>query len=559
VVLAVGDFNGDGKPDVLEQGTGTLLVLLGNGDGTFQPPISTASGANLSVVAATDLKGNGKADVVGVLGNYLFVYISSGDGTFASGVSYNLGAASVSATLLSLGDFNGDGKIDVVVTIAGDNVPGREIVLLGKGDGTFQATPKTSVGVNILSSSAVVGDFNGDGKFDLVVSGVSGFCNGSCIGPATTYFLLGNGDGTFKAPAVAFLGGGGPLAAADVNGDGKLDLVLESNLSFAQIYLGNGDGTFSNTTNYVLNMPNPYYGSGVNGIAISDFNLDGKLDIASGGSVQLGNGNGTFQGIPLGVPPNAPGALAIGDFDKDGTPDVALLSSQDVNGTDTFYVYILKNDGTGKLSLIDTYTLQDSGIAIVTADFNGDGNLDLVVIGQDPIRSDWGYSVLLGNGNGSFQSPIFHPQNVNGGGTAIVADFNHDGKLDLAVPDGQFVAILLGNGDGTFAAPVQYYDGGGGFLVTADFSGDGKLDLAVGGAAMAFLFGNGDGTFRPAVFPASLSSFTPVLTADFNNDGKPDLFSGRMECSWEMVTGLSAPLSQFCRQTIFSQRLMLRI
>jgi FG-GAP-like repeat len=78
-----------------------------------------------------------------------------------------------------------------------------------------------------------------------------------------------------------------------------------------------------------------------------------------------------------------------------------------------------------------------------------------------------GYSVLLGNGDGSFQSPVSYPQNVNRGGTAIVADFNHDGKLDLAVADGQSVAVLLGNGDGTFAAPVLYYDGGGGFIVTA--------------------------------------------------------------------------------------------
>ena len=168
-ILAVADFNGDGKPDVLEQGIGTLLVLLGNGDGTFQSPISTASGASLVTVTATDLNGDGKADVVGVFGSALFVYISKGDGTFTSGVSYNLGTASVGVTILSLGDFNGDSKTDVAVSIAGNNVAGQEIVLRGNGDGSIQTTPKTSAGV-YFPQYAIAGDFNGDGKLDLAVS-----------------------------------------------------------------------------------------------------------------------------------------------------------------------------------------------------------------------------------------------------------------------------------------------------------------------------------------------------------------------------------------------------
>jgi hypothetical protein len=534
-VLAVADFNGDGKPDVLEQGTGTLLVMLGNGDGTFQPPISTASGASFFAVATTDLNGDGKADVVGVFGSSLFVYISKGDGTFASGVSYNLGAASAGVPLLSLGDFNGDGKTDVLVSTTGTTVvAGQEIVLVGNGDGTFQTTLRTSTGVYLWGSSAVTGDFNGDGKLDLVVTGVSGFCNGACIGPGAVYILLGNGDGTFEAPVLSislkapsdgFLNT--PLGAADLNGDGKLDLVLQYSSSFAQIYLGNGDGTFSNTSNYVLNMPLIEAYAPSTGIAIADFNLDGKRDIASGDSVQLGNGDGTFQGIQIALVPGymSISGIAVGDFDKNGAPDVAATSSPYINGTVVNYLFVLSNDGTGKLSLTNTYTLQDSATSIVTADFNGDGNLDLVVIGRDSINSDWSYSVLLGNGNGSFQSPVFHPQNVNGGGTAVVADFNHDGKLDFAMADGQSVAVFLGNGDGTFGAPVLYFDGGGSFLVTADFNGDGKLDLATGGPPTALLFGNGDGTFQAAVFPANLNAFAPVFTADLNNDGKPDLLS----------------------------------
>jgi hypothetical protein len=313
-ILAVADFNGDGKLDVLAQGTGTLLVLLGNGDGTFQPAISTASGASLMSVAAVDLNGDGKADVIGVFGSSLLVYISKGDGTFATGVSYNLGVTVLNSPGLSLGDFNGDSKTDVAVSIAGITVAGLEIVFLGNGDGTFQ-TAKTSGGLYYPLGTPAEGDFNGDGKLDLAVSG--GGCS-NC--PSDVYILPGNGDGTFQAPTAAFPGFG-ELAAADVNGDGKLDLVVQSTDGrVAQIYLGNGDGTFSNSSNYVLGWPNATQGSGSLGIAFADFNLDGKLDVAAGNSVLLSNGNGTFQGIQLGVIPTSSNAAVVGSFNKNSAP-----------------------------------------------------------------------------------------------------------------------------------------------------------------------------------------------------------------------------------------------
>jgi hypothetical protein len=513
--LAVADFNGDGKPDVLQQGTGTLLVLLGNGDGTFQAPISTASGANLSVVAAGDLNGDGKADVVGVFNSTLLVYLSNGNGTLATGVSYTIGSTVPAETGLSLGDFNGDQIPDIVVTNGGFS---QEVFFAGKGDGTFGA-PMTSTGVSLLTCS-VAGDFNGDGKLDLVLG-----CFQEVGNPSEIYVLLGNGDGTFQSPIAAFPGNGA-LAAADLNGDGKLDLVVQElgegspETAAAQIFLGNGDGTFANASNYILGIPASPTVLPSLGVAIVDLNSDGTLDIAAGGAVLLGNGDGTFQGI--GYTTAGIVAAVIANFDKSGAPGLANAG-----------VDIYKNNGGGMLSLIESYTIQGSSTSegIVTADFNGDGNLDLLVSSVDPVSFLWSYSVLIGNGDGTFQAPVYYPQfsavrqYVD---TVLAADLRNDQKMDVAIAgvDSQSVELLLGNGDGTFAAPVAVFDDGGFSLVSADFNLDGNQDIAAattGGTAI--LLGNGDDTFQPAIFPTNLNSFGVLFTADLNNDGNPDLIS----------------------------------
>ncbi len=519
VPLAVADFNGDGRPDILEEGTGTLLVMLGNGDGTFQSAISSPSNANLLAVAAVDLNGDGKADVIGVYNSSLLVYINNGDGTFQSPVSYNLGVNVLTAPTLSLGDFNGDGNIDVVVSVSGDNVAGEEIAFLGNGNGTFQTTAKVSTGT-IYPGYSATGDFNGDGKLDLALS--TWTCSSAC----SVQVFLGNGDGTFTAPTSAFTGYGS-IAAADLNGDGKVDLVLDGN-TVGQVYLGNGDGTFTSDDSYILTMPNAYSPAyGATGIAVADFNHDGKIDLAMNNAVLLGNGDGSFQGVTMGVVPavSAPSSIAVGDFNNNGRIGVAAVSG---NG-----VYVLNNNGAGILSLAGSYTMPQTAYTVSTADFNGDGNLDLLVLQINQVSQDWSYSVLLGNGNGTFQSPSSPPPGgiASGPLEVVVADFNNDHILDFAVIGltNQSLAVLIGKGDGTFNSPVLYFNGGGTSLLPGDYNSDGKLDLAVGTqTGTGILFGNGDGTFQPVVFPASLNNFFAQFTADINNDGKADLISNQV-------------------------------
>jgi hypothetical protein len=518
LVLALADFNGDGRPDVLEQGTNTLLVLLGNGDGTFRTnAITTPIGVTLTLVAAANLNGDRKADLVGVSSSSLLVYISNGDGTFAPASSYNLGSASASA--LTTWDFNGDNITDVSVCAAA-----QEIVLLGNGDGTFKA-PLASV-APYSNYYATVGDFNGDGRSDLAISG--------CDATQNCYIctLLGNGDGTFQAPTAA-LSAFGPLAAADFNVDGNLDLVAY----ILQIFLGNGDGTFStNSRGYSPNV----FAVESSTIAVADFNGDGKPDVAGWNTVLLNSGNGTFQGNPMSVgdlmvAPDKFNAV-IGDFDHNGTEDIAVSS---------LGLSVLSNDGTGALSVTKSYPLREQDFkTAVMGDVNRDGNLDLMALGgiEDPGGSIWywNYSVLLGKGDGTFQDPVVYQQSGATGPpmhySVGSADFNSDGSPDIIMQSAEIQALnlLLGNGDGTFVTPISLWPQPGILLVSADFNGDGKVDLALSdfiSNGTAILYGNGDGTFQTPVLAPSLQGLRPYLAVDLNNDAKVDLVSATYSAS----------------------------
>ena len=215
------------------------------------------------------------------------------------------------------------------------------------------------------------------------------------------------------------------------------------------------------------------------------------------------------------------GALAAGDFNNDGKPDLAVANLNSVS--------IVLGNGDGSFQPPVSYTVPDYAASVTVADLNGDGKLDLAVP-----SSGGTVSILLGNGDGTFQPAVNYPAGYAPASVAV-GDFNGDGKLDLAVanfgipccsgPRGS-VAILLGNGDGTFQPPSHYAAGSNPLsIATADFNNDGKLDLAVSTdySGVQVLLGNGDGTFQPAVrynVPAYAAS---LAIADFNNDGKPDL------------------------------------
>jgi hypothetical protein len=315
--VVVDDFNSDGKQD-LAMGTATgVEVLLGNGDGTFQAPVSYAffTGPNGAMsTAAGDFNGDGKSDLAVSFGEGVFVLLGNGDGTFQPAEQTATGYSVTNA--LTVGDFNGDGKADLAfgAYTAGDT--GEVVVMLGNGDGTF-AQPLLLTTLYAVAPSLALGDFNGDGKADLA------YCTIGAVG-----VLLGKGDGTFTAGGTYSPPGGVGIAVGDFNADGKLDVAaaVGNENEYLNVYLGNGDGTLQPPS--FLELPNS-----PNFIVVADFNGDGNADLAGVGyfyypppsfPVLLGKGDGTFQApINYGIP--AYGPMVVGDFNGDGRADVASI------------------------------------------------------------------------------------------------------------------------------------------------------------------------------------------------------------------------------------------
>src|SRR3954464_14898750 len=329
VDLAVADLNGDGTPDIVtvNRHDGTLTFLRGNGDGTFSEVGGFAVGSFPAAIEVADLNGDGAADLVVADKDDGTVDVVLGDGNGGFLPQTNLATADTLPLSVAVGDLNGDGKLDLVSgsAMAQD---GSVSVFLGNGNGTFQGQGPYSVPG--ASNAVALADLNGDGKADLVA--VSSF----------TSVLLGNGDGTFQTPYVAGYGGYS-VAIADLNADGKLDLVKTQGGSVL-VQLGNGDGTFSAQTSYAD-------GPGAFRVAIADLDGDGRPDLAVSGdtSVQvlLGNGDGTFQSAQK-FSVDLPHALAIADLNNDGKPDIAT-----VNATDTVSILFNTSNVRPTIRLFD--------------------------------------------------------------------------------------------------------------------------------------------------------------------------------------------------------------
>lgn len=479
--VASGDFNGDGKPDLIfENGS----IQLGNGDGTFRTSAATLpgyGGGDMPTVA--DFNNDGKTDVAvfDPNGPFVRVFFGNGDGSFTAGPVY---ASIYGTTELGAADIDGDGNMDLV---AGINAQGAFFpdnnsydalqVLLGKGDGTFAAPPAYS---NTTLGNFAVGDFNGDGNPDI-------------LGAAATYIntsnglqlLAGDGKGNFVPQAPTGVGNPTWIVTADMNGDGKPDAVIADSGTAVGISLGNGSGKFGTVRDYQLPT-----GGNIASLATGDFNGDGKQDVlalaqnSNGLYLYLGNGDGTLQAPRIIDTPILPVGLAVGDLNGDGIPDIVVtnVASPAGNGSSgspgTMDVYLSKGNGTfaNPVSYGPGFSPQDSTIA----DINNDGKPDILV---DSVSADYNtgtLSVYLGNGDGTLQPAINTTLLDSTIGSLAVADFNRDGKPDILFAGCcglALTSIALGNGDGTFSGIVPLpVDISSSWVTTADINKDGLPD-----------------------------------------------------------------------------------
>lgn len=311
----------------------------------------------------------------------------------------------------------------------------------------------------------------------------------------------------------------GEVVAADLNGDGKIDLATANEHS-GSVLLNNGDGTFA---------PGNDFGAGFEsyGMTAADFNGDGMVDLATANhfdstvTVLLNNGDGTFETDVHYATEPFPTGVTAADFNGDGKMDLATANY----GINT--VSVLLNNGDGTFATGVAYATGISPNSLTAADFDGDGTVDLATANQNSI------SVLLNNGDGTFAPQVAYDNDSGSYGRSVTAvDFNGDGKADLAMANysanANAVTVLLNNGDGTFAPMVDYAIGAAPFSLTAaDFNGDGNTDLATANftaGSVSVLKNNGDGTFATHVDHIIPNSVTDsVAAADFNGDGKMDL------------------------------------
>ena len=537
--LAVGDFNNDGHMDIAVANTGfdNITIFLGYDNNSFpnQTSYFMGTGSVPRMVAVGHLNNDTRLDiVVANFGtNSIEILFGNGNGSFPNQRTI---VTSPSRPLrVTVGDFDNDGCSDIAFVGYGTN---KIDVLMRLEDGTFSTATNLFTGYDSLPYAIAVGDLNNDGRLDIVVAN---------YGTDNVGLFLGHGNGNFSDQILYPTGASSDpysIAISDLDNDNLFDIaVANSNANNIKLFFQSGNGTFrSSTLYYRSKTSNPIF------VAIADFNNDNISDITMVSNntnrvvLFIGYGDGTFADPVLYStgPRSTPYSIGIADFNGDHQLDFAIANQQNSNikifnshTNETFATErsfaTSKNSSSIGMSFISLGPNSDP-FSLAVGDLDNDNQLDIVVANYRTST----IAVIFGYKNGRFSSPTFYPTGDGAHSNAvIVADFNNDGQLDIAVANmgrGN-VGIFLGSGSGEFSRQKKYSTGTDSepiSIVAGDFNNDDRLDIAVASSGLSNIgillgLGNGDFSFQTTFSTGNDSYPASVTVGDFNNDGQLDI------------------------------------
>jgi hypothetical protein len=571
--VAVADLRKMGRADIViaENESSTVGVLFSNGDGTFQAEQELTTYNSPDYVTVADLNGDGSPDIIAGGGGCAAVLLGDGKGNFQAPLtscSENIDLSGgypppTFTTFISFADFNKDGKLDMLISVPTDGV----MMLLGDGQGNFTSPVRIVSGSTIsndpyffLTSTTI--DYNGDGCPDAAIGDWQGMI----------FLFAGDCAGNFKHPASLNFGAGdvpAQLSVADINGDGHPDLVA-SGLPIVvgaapagrmlSVMLSDGQGSFQHAQVY-------RGGDSLVSFAAGDLNGDGNLDVLAVAQNEnglyefLNEGSGGF-GAPQGraqfsihggnnqetdpINVGADYSPLLADVNADGLKDLVYIDYGALESTYSAAVSLnLGSQGFADPVFTPITTDNSDVVSDALGDFHGTGQLDLLVA-TDPVQPGGpggnGSVYLmqnLGGGKYGTPNPVFSRSNY---ATSMYAvDLNGDGKQDLLIfdePDGTNPAleVLLGNGNGTFSAPVSYplpSAGNSANIFSGDFNGDKKTDILLDlqenvlpfTSNVIELLGNGNGTLQTPQVIVGNKGLPPFDLFDLNHDGLLDILA----------------------------------
>ena len=506
------DLNEDSRQDILSIGGYSVAILESNPDGSFsETELPDEVESSPGLVSVADFNGDGREDVAFASEyGYVSVVFPNGDGTVSPIQTYS--EANDIYALVSA-DVNGDGASDLI-THDGDEMIS---VRLNDGTGEFSSPLQFLLGSQIEngSQSLIVDDWNGDGIVDLALT----------MDRNQTAVLLGKGDGTFNSPLFSqplYYNDG--LLALDVNQDDALDLISYGRDGLSLLF-GTGTGSFLGDANLIA-LPSYGVGSVPRSVRVADLNADLYPDMVSANyvgdtvSVLLSDGEGGYLPHVDYSVGEQPVGLELADIDGDGALDILVRESRDNQ------IRLLRGNGDSSFASGSLFSIQDYPSAISVGDVNGDGRTDFAVAHANDV------SIFLGNESGQLirhQNYVLEASRYDPVGDVALVDVDEDGQLDMVslLRDRQQVSIWHGDGHGSFTEESSYDLGPApDEIAVGDINNDGVIDLLVSDLddySVSVLLSDGAGGFRVSELLQLPERIGEMVIEDVNGDGFSDI------------------------------------